>query len=463
MNQNKVFLQKVFALLAIIALLGGLGFPAASAVAASPQAPTAYQSVIVQAKDSQLAATMVEQYGGRVTSKLEIIASVGALVPVNEVAALRSDAHVVRVSANAETVLAESGFDRTPANVPNTDYPDVTGANLAWQAGALGQGVTVAVIDTGIARHPALMKDENGNPRRIVVGWVDFVEGKNEPTDPNGHGTHIAGIIANAQKGPDGEYNGMAPAVQLVGIRVLDKTGAGNYEQVIEGIQWAIQNKDRYNIRVINLSLHSLVQSPYWADPLNQAVMHAWADGIVVVVAAGNDGPKPMTISVPGNNPYVITVGAFTDNYTPSNWNDDYLTEFSSAGPTLDGFVKPDLLAPGGHITSTMLPGSYIARSHEANWVDSLYFAMAGTSQAAAVTTGAVAQVIGAHPDLTPDQVKYRMMYTALPWVKPDGSDVLYSVWQQGAGRLNVFDAVNAQDINGSANTGLNIQTDMTT
>src|SRR4029450_11288765 len=142
------------------------------------------------------------------------------------------------------------------------------------------------------------------------------------------------------------------PGVKLVGIRVLDETGAGTYEQVIQGIQWALDHQDQYNIRVMNLSLVSPVQSPYWADPLNQAVMRAWAEGITVVVAAGNAGPGPMTVGVPGNNPYVTPRGAFPDNFTPGNWNDDYIAPFSASGPTLDGFAKPDLVAPGAHMVS---------------------------------------------------------------------------------------------------------------
>lgn len=127
----------------------------------------------------------------------------------------------------------------------------------------------------------------------------------------------------------------------------------------------------------MNLSLHTLVQSPYWADPLNQAVMRAWAEGVTVVVAAGNDGPGPMTITAPGNVPYVIMVGAFTDQYTPADWDDDYITPFSASGPTLDNFVKPDVVAPGDHIVSTMAPKSYIARNHQTNQIDGNYFSPA--------------------------------------------------------------------------------------
>jgi subtilisin family serine protease len=289
---------------------------------------------------------------------------------------------------------------------------------------------------------------------------VDFVDGFRKPKDPNGHGTHIAGIIANSQKGEDREFNGVAPGVNLVGVRVLDETGAGTYEKVIQGLQWVIAHKNDYNIRVINLSLVSPVQSPYWADPLNQAVMQAWANGITVVVAGGNGGPNAMSIGVPGNNPYVITVGAFTDNYTPNDWSDDYVTSFSAAGPTLDGFVKPDVVAPGAHMVSTMLPDSYLARNHQANQVANQYFSMAGTSQAAATVSGIAALVIAKNPDLTPDQVKFRIMGTAFPWVNLQTTEALYSMWQQGTGRVNAPDAVMA-DIAGTANAGLDIQADL--
>jgi subtilisin family serine protease len=304
------------------------------------------------------------------------------------------------------------------------------------------------------------MRDVDGRVKDRILGWVDFVEGSRVPEDPNGHGSHVAGIIANSQVGPDGEWNGVAPGVQLVGVRVLDEKGEGNYEQVIQGIQWVIDHKDEYNIKVMNLSLVSLVQSPYWADPLNLAVMKAWEQGITVVAAAGNNGPDAMTVGVPGNNPYAITVGAFTDNFTPLDWSDDYITPFSAAGPTLDGFTKPDLVAPGAHIVSTMPDESYLARGHNSNWVSPHYFSMAGTSQAAAVVSGVAALTLSQNPNLTPDQVKFRLMYSALPWVNLEQDNAVYSLWQQGAGRVNAPDAVFA-DMDGEANPGMDIHADL--
>ncbi len=451
---------KLFAIFIIIAVLSGMivGFP--GSIRQPGAGPS--QSVIVQGTSINQAATAVLKYGGTVTSRLEIINGVAATLPFEALVNLRAENGIRGVYPNAETLASNLPF--TPAykvsgGDPATDYANVTGADLVWQEGVTGKGVTVALLDTGVAWDPFLQKGVDGK-KRSLLGWVDFISGKNKPFDPNGHGTHIAGIIANAAAGQDGEYNGIAPGADLVSVRVLDENGAGTYESVIRGIQWVIENKDQYNIKVLNLSLHALVQSPYWADPLNQAVMQAWAQGITVVVASGNEGPGPLTVSVPGNIPYVITVGAFTDNYTPADWSDDYLAPFSSAGPTLDNFVKPDLVAPGAHMVSTMLPSSVISKNHEAFRISSQYFSMAGTSQSAAVVSGIAALVLSKTPSLTPDQVKYRIMFTALPWIDADGNDVPYSLWQQGAGRANAYDAV-FQDLMGQANQGLDVLSDL--
>ena len=141
-------------------------------------------------------------------------------------------------------------------------------------------------------------------------------------------------------------------------------SGQASYADVITGLDWLLSNKDVHNIRVVNLSFGATPQSHYWEDPINQAVMRLWQAGIVVVASAGNTGPDPMTIGVPGNVPYVITVGAMTDSYTRDDLSDDRLTSFSAAGPTYEGFVKPDVVAPGGHIKALMDNQDQIARDH---------------------------------------------------------------------------------------------------
>jgi hypothetical protein len=156
----------------------------------------------------------------------------------------------------------------------------------------------------------------------------------------------------------------------------------------------------------------------------------------------------------------VITVGAFTDNHSPDNWGDDYLAPFSAAGPTLDAFTKPDVLAPGAHMVSTMEKHSTLENEHPESQLPHKYFRTAGTSQSSAVVSGIAALTLAANPDLTPDEVKYRLMVTALPWVDIDSDEALYSVWQQGSGRVNAPDAVFA-DISGSSNYGMDIFADL--
>ena len=414
-------------------------------------------SFIVQGSKLDGLEEMVARYGGSISSQLPIIDAVGAWLPKGAADRLLKEPVIKAIIPNATVKLADRG-DRS--YFPATDYPDVVGADVVWQAGLAGQGVTVAVVDTGLSRHPGLLMDMHGRAQNRIAGWVDFVDGSRNLRDPHGHGTHIAGIIANSQFGSDAEWNGVAPGVRLVGVRVLDAQGYGTYERVIQGIQWVVDHKDQLDIRVLNLSLVAAVQSPYWADPLNQAVMQAWAQGITVVTSAGNGGPGAMTVGVPGNNPYVISVGAFTDNYTPYDWNDDYLTPFSAAGPTLDGFVKPDVVAPGAHITSTMLPNSMLAFEHKANQMGRHYFSMAGTSQAAAVVSGIAALILSNNPELRPNQVKYQIIHSAFPWVDINTTEAMYSMWQQGAGRVSAPDAVFNEPGN-LANSGMDIQADL--
>ncbi len=160
-----------------------------------------------------------------------------------------------------------------------------------------------------------------------------------EGTDDNGHGTHVTGVaLSSSVLDRTGFYRGIAPDADLVVVKAFDLHGQGNYADVIRGIDWVVTHKDDYGIRVLNLSFSAEPRSRYWDDPLNQAVMAAWQAGIVVVVSAGNTGPGAMTIGAPGNVPYVITVGAMTDNYTPEDLSDDRLTSVFCRRPDEGGF-----------------------------------------------------------------------------------------------------------------------------
>jgi serine protease AprX len=252
--------------------------------------------------------------------------------------------------------------------------------------------------------------------------------------DLYGHGTHVAGIMAGDGVNSTGPqytktFRGIAPNVNLVNLRVLDANGRGTDSGVIAAIQTAIQLKSKYNIRVINLSLGHPVFESYTVDPLCQAVEAAYRAGIVVVVAAGNEGRNNAqgnegygTIGVPANDPYVITVGAMRSMGT-STRADDLIATYSSKRPTaIDHVVKPDLVAPGNrqvslsswgtslelNYSSNVVPINYY-RSGDNSTVSSTYYIMSGTSMAAPVVSGSVALLLQAHPGLTPDQVKARL------------------------------------------------------
>ena len=314
-------------------------------------------------------------------------------------------------------------------------------ANLAFTAGTTGRGVTVAVIDSGIANHPDV---KSGGlllgllPR--VIYQESFVPGDPRTDDEFGHGTHVAGILAGNGKESTGNgftktYRGIAPEARLMNLRVLDRNGKGTDSAVINAIHRAILLKTLLNIKVINLSLGRPVWESYTKDPLCRAVEAAWKAGITVVVSAGNEGRNNSagtngygTISSPGNSPYAITVGAMRTMQSMSR-GDDLIASYSSKGPTrIDHIVKPDLVAPGNQVASlmtsgtlaaqaaannTLVPLSYYQRNAAGYLFSQDYYKLSGTSMAAPVVSGAVALLLDREPSLTPDQLKARLMRTA--------------------------------------------------
>jgi len=353
-----------------------------------------------------------------------------------------------------------------------------------------GKGTTIAFLDTGIYPHPDFT-----TPKNRIVAFHDVINGKSLPYDDNGHGTQCTGISAGNGHMSEGLYRGPAPESNIVSVKVLDKTGAGKKSDILKGLSWVMENKDRYNIKIINLSLGIQAKPNYQDDLVEQAVEKLVNAGITVVASAGNEGPFEGTISAPGDNPRVITVGAADDKGTLTT-EDDKMLDFSSRGPTLAGITKPDLVAPGEIVIGPNAPNSPVeerALRYKSNrdmleWldgmpesqltsipdetlrmigfpqssidafnssiygakqelrkqmqatskmpiIDNVYVGSPGTSMATTVVSGVVAQLLEANPKLTPDQIKDILKGTAdrIPG---------YGLNVQGAGMLDIEEAL---------------------
>lgn len=258
--------------------------------------------------------------------------------------------------------------------------------------------------------------------------------------DPFGHGTHVAGIAAGSGRRSNNKaYAGTAPNADLINVRVIKEDGSTRASNVVAGMQWILQNKARYNIRVVNISLNSAEYESYHTNPLCAAAEVLWFNGIVVVVSAGNRGGG--NLFPPANDPFVITVGATDDKGTVTRI-DDTLASFSAYG-VADGISKPDLVAPGRYIKAPM-PNSMLVRDGRAQYVAQDYYSMSGTSMASPIVAGAAAILLGKEPWLTPDQVKFRLKHTATPFLTPSVA---------GTGLLDVYNALYINTI-ASANVG---------
>ncbi len=351
-----------------------------------------------------------------------------------------------------------------PDNHNDFYYARLAGANALHKQGITGRGVTVAVLDSGLWDVPALTNRTDGEPRVLArYNAITDTEG-GVVFDESGHGTHMTSIMAHSGKisgpgKPKGTFKGIAPDINLVAVKAFDAVGQGGLLDIVRAIQWVIENRQAYGIKVLNLSFAARPRWHYWEDPINQAIMRAWAAGITVIAAAGNEGPDPMTIGSPGNLPYAITVGAVTDSWTPATRDDDYIPAFSSQGPTPDGHIKPDIVALGGHMTGITRPGSTLTRDHPEYLLRSGEFVMTGTSQAAAVASGIAALLLQLQPELTPDDIKCKFITSAEPAINSDGL-LSYSPFQQGHGMLNATRAVTLGET-GCGNAGMDIARDI--
>jgi serine protease AprX len=392
---------------------------------------------------------LVTSTGGTVLRDLEIINGLGASMSAGDAQGLSASPAVRAISLNATIEnqarvghrhhrahrhaakrrghrshrhrLGASSSSSIDSSRVATSYPFAMRADKAWASGYTGKGVGVAVVDTGIAGNlPDFQVSRSDASSRVVASAV-VNPGATSAGDGYGHGTHVAGLIAgNGTNRPAsdpnyGKYVGVAPDANLIDVKIADDEGGASVLDVIDGLQFAVDYKSTYNIRVVNLSLKSNSSESYRTDPLDAAAEAAWNSGIVVVAAAGNGGSDSDSVSyAPANDPYVITVGAVDDQGNKGSGN-DLMTDWSARGATQDGFAKPDLLAPGAHMVSTIAPGSAYTQLCPSCVTDGAYFKVGGTSMAAAVVSGEVADALQANPGWTPSQVKAQIVNRSRP------------------------------------------------
>ncbi len=442
-------------------LLAGLGaghVPAPSAALAEPPAaaPTSDPVRVIarwQPGHELAGEAAVAALGGTVGIRIPMIGGFTATIPGTAVGPLAHTAGVANVSLDRRVALLDrdpssddpttasstsstsssAGYD--PAGDPGSLYnvARAIGANDLWNSGSTGKGIGIALIDSGLVRTPGRL-----DASTIVQGpdlSFDGADPALATLDAYGHGTHMAAIIAGRDRASSDpatydnkrRFAGIAPDATLVNVKVAAADGQTDVSQVIAGIDWVVQHKDEANIRVINLSFGTDGAQARTIDPLAYAVEVAWRKGIVVVVAGGNDGTSLGRLTDPAYDPFVLAVGA-TDHAGTAKGDDDTVADFSSRG-TADRSV--DLVAPGRSIVSARSPGSYVDTLRPTARVADTLFRGSGTSQATAVTSGAVALLLQQRPQLTPDQVKRLLTNAAAPIA---GATAI----EQGAGRLDV-------------------------
>jgi serine protease AprX len=363
---------------------------------------------------------------------LAIVGGASGTLRGRQIVAL-SQAGLIDRIVRDETFTANWSGDDAAKDVDDPAIETVKAPDVWKTKDVSGKGITVAVIDSGVADHPDLAGR--------IVARVDLT-GEGSSGDPGGHGTNVAGLIAGNGAASKGQWTGVAPQANIASVRVIDASGHAKLSTILAGLQWVLRNRSTYHIRIANLSFGGAALSGYQDDLLASAVEMLSFSGLTVVVSAGNDGQAgASSITTPATDPFVITVGADDTNGTAGP-KDDSIAKWSSRGPTaFDGIAKPDLVAPGRRIVGLRAAGSTIdtlypsRRVTAKGTVSAQYFTMSGTSMAAAIVSGAAALYLERHPSATPRQVKAQLTATARPLHGLRASD-------QGAGVIDVFAAV---------------------
>ena len=371
--------------------LAGVVLTAAPALASTTATGPLARVIVTSPAGVEDAASAVVRAGGRVTDRLDLVGGVAADLPQG---AVLGAAYVVA----ADRPLKLSGtVTKRGSEVLST----VRATLKQGKPAAEGRGITIAVVDTGVAD----VADLKGRVSHVDVSGENR---KDAVQDGYGHGTFVAGLVAGDGSSSDGRYAGVAPGADILDVKVAADDGSTSLVDVLKGLQVAA----RHDADVVNLSLSSGSPLPYQLDPLTLALDELWRRGTVVVVPAGNDGDGPGTISSPGVDPMLLTVGS-VDEHGTADRSDDTIASSSGQGPAPQGVAKPDLAAAGAHLVSLRAPGSVIDTTYPGSRVEDDYFRGSGTSFATAVASGAAAVLLDRRKALTPNQVKGVLTGTA--------------------------------------------------
>jgi serine protease AprX len=375
--------------------------------------PSRRVRVIVQKTGAAVSSQLLAQaVGASVLEEFPFIHSLVLEVPLGAVTRLASQLGVRYVSYDAPvrpTAIATANL--------RTTHPEALALPAVWndpRTPATGKGVVIAVLDSGVdASHPDLRANVTA---ASVVGAAS--------ADPQGHGTHVTGIIKGWD--PAGRYLGVAPDADVISIRIGDQHGVSSESALLRGLQWVYEQRASDRIRIVNLSLSVAMPASPATSPVAAAVEQLWRSGVVVVASAGNRGAAADAAWYPpGNDPFIISVGALDHNQTVAA-PDDRLAPFSSRGRTQEGLAKPDLVAPGRRIVAPLAAGATLAQLYPDRMTDDRYIRLSGTSMAAPMVSGAVALLLERYPALTPDQVKWLLLQSADGYAgQPDAAGVV--------------------------------------
>ncbi|TMK56547.1 MAG: hypothetical protein E6G60_18075, partial [Actinobacteria bacterium] len=385
--------------------VGAGTFVSADLLAKAKQNPGTKIHVIIQSSSGAAdASAKVSGIGAQLRRRLSLIGAVAADMPAGRLAALAKQPGLT-ITADAPVKLSGSLSSSTQL------WPYASGVSGLWGStfSPAPQAPTIAVVDSGIQANRA---DFDGGAR--VLGNVNLTSlPNNSPGDGRGHGTFVAGIAAGSAAGAAGA----APNARILSIDVMDDSGKAYTSDVIAACDYILANKAAFNIRVANFSLHSSAKNHFYNDPLDRAVEKLWFNGVFVVAAAGNygsSGGPSGVLYAPGNDPFVLTVGA-VDVGTSVYRYDDSVAPWSAWGYTEDGFSKPEVAAPGRYMVGPVPSTATLVTERPDHVVSLGYMELSGTSFAAPVVAGAAAQILARHPSWSPDQVKGALMLTAAP------------------------------------------------